>query len=927
MSITAGMLRAPLYLPTRQQRTQQQPGPDCMYLANGQVVCSSHAAAARHAATAARAAAYEGFAASLPDPESVQPISLAALQFLASDVQLSGIHSVSTPDKLSPGLTWNRYDQGYFNDNFAAFAGLTPTATGTTNGWSNVNQATGDSPNNMLPIAKNTEFSFTVTGYFLPQTTGTYTFVLVSDDAGYLWLGSDAVSSPSNGNVSINNGGLHGMNAIKASVSMTAGQVYPLLIMYGQNFGGFGMQFGYSTPNGQITTDGTGFFFSDAPVIVGPGAGSRPGLSWFRYDQGYFNDQPSAFRGLTPSESGTTNGWNDLDRTPGGRTAGFLPISKTSKFSFVVSGMFVPLKTGAHKFLLSSDDASYMWIGSGAVGDFTTFSTSSAKINLGGLHGNNTQSVDMDMLAGQAYPLLIMFGQNEGGFNLEFAFKVPDRDSFISDGTAYFFTTSPAPPMNSPQGATQGLTWQRFDQGYFNDHPSWFKGISPSATGTTNGWNDLDRNPHSLTAGFLPIARTDQFSYLVWGAFMAQTSGVHSLTMSSDDASYLWFGPAALGDPTSVSTGSSTINLGGLHGNNANTINVTLVAGQTYPMLMMFGQSGGGFNFSFMFTIPGSGQQFTDGTGFFFTAAPGTAWPATSVAPSGFSGRFIKLMKPVSGCMHFAEVQVFSPGSGTNVAQGKQVTTSSVGWGGLAQFLTDGVLNNFTHSDCNDRPWFLIDLGSVLPIATIRVFNRVDCCQARENGVIVTVLDGNQNEIFKADPLADKNGVIVDGGDAGATYSVFDINPPATTVNGGTGQITFHLQDVTTGALVRYASGSNQVTENPAAEVVNWRIFNDTAVFNNNQGAVGLVDDKTNKCIRHSGFVTWENPFESNNFDFAWVFRRGSQEDVYTIFNFYGSNMFLNYNGSQLLISSDTPREWLVLGNDEARKQIRSIAR
>lgn len=925
------MRRAPLYLPNNQQRRLQQPGPDCMYLASGQIVCSSQKDTSRRAADLV-AAGREGFAPSddsLPDPlGSVHPVSVAALQFLASTVQLSGIHSISAPANLSPGLTWNRYDQGYFNDDFGAFKGLTPSDTGITNGWTDVNQAPGDGDPNLLPISKTTEFSFTITGYFVPQTTGTHNFVVASDDAGYLWLGSDAVSAPTKANVSINNGGLHGMTPIKASVPMTAGQVYPLLIMFGQNFGGFGLQFAYNTPNGQITTNGNGFFFSDVPAVVGTPPGSRPGLSWSRFDHGYFNDQPSAFVGLDPSAKGITSGWIDLDRTPGARTAGYLPIARTNKFSFVVVGMFVPKKTGNHTFTLSSDDASYLWIGRERPAGASTLTTASAKINLGGLHGNNRIPITVAMLAGQAYHLLILFGQNEGGFNLQFSFTAPGSQA-CTDGTGFFFTDRPDESAAGPAGSTAGLTWARYDQGYFNDQPSWFKGITASATGTTNGWNDLDRNINTQTAGTLPISRTNRFSFLVWGAFLARTTGVHTLILSSDDAAYMWIGPAALGEPSSLPVSSATINLGGLHGNNSSSVNISLVAGQAYPILFMFGQNEGGFNFQFAFQVPGSNVAFSDGTGHFFTASPGTTWPPTSVAPSGFSGRFIKLEKPVAGCMHFTEVMAFSPGSGVNIALNKQVTTSSVGWNGLPKYLTDGIItqNPFTHSDCKDRPWFLIDLGSVMPISSIEVYNRTDCCQSRENGVVITVLDGNQNVVFTADPLQDRNGARVDNGDGGAAYAAFYINPPSTSVVGGSGNPVFRLQDVATGTLVRYASGSNKVTLDPAAEVVNWCVHNDGSVYNQNQGGVGLRDDKTQKYIRHAGFVTWEYPFVPNNWDFAWVFHTTPVADVYTISNFYGNNNWLNYNGQQLLISSETPRKWQIHGSERARSLVKSVAR
>lgn len=653
---------------------------------------------------------------------------------------------------------------------------------------------------------------------------------------------------------------------------------------------------------------------------------TQSGLTWYRYDQGYFNDNPGWFQGQTATASGVTTGWSDISRSTGAATPGFLPIAQTNRFSFLVSGYFVAQVTGSHQLKLSSDDAAYMWIGPAALGAAASVSIGSASINLAGLHGNNGQSVNVSMVAGQAYPVLIMYGQNEGGYNLQFSF-IPPGASETTDGSRVFFTSLPAgAQVMSPSAATTGpagLTWYRYDQGYFNDNPSWFQGLTASASGVTNGWSDLARSPGAPVPGILPIAQTSRFSFLVSGYFVAQVSGNYQLTLSSDDAAYLWIGPPALGAAASVSTGNASIKLGGLHGNNAQSVNMAMVSGQAYPLLMMYGQNEGGWNFTFSFNPPGASST-TDGTGYFFTTS--TA-PQGATAPAGFSGRYVKLTKPVTGCMHFAEVQVFSTSGGTNIASGKTVTASSTGWGGLPEFLTDGIMNNFTHSNCVDAPWFLIDLGSVMSISNIRVFNRTDCCQSRENGVVVTVLDANQSVVFTSNPLADKKGVTVDGGDNGSTYSVFDINPPSTVVNGEEGQTTFHLQDVTTGALVTYSSGSNKVAEDPGASVVNWKIFNDGSVYHNDQGAVGVCDDSTSNCMRHSGWVMWEGTFVPNNVDFAWVFKKTGTANVYTLYNFYQNNTYLNFNGSQLLISTDSPRQWLVVGSAAALALVQGVSR
>lgn len=315
----------------------------------------------------------------------------------------------------------------------------------------------------------------------------------------------------------------------------------------------------------------------------------------------------------------------------------------------------------------------------------------------------------------------------------------------------------------------------------------------------------------------------------------------------------------------------------------------------------------------------------------------------------GFSGRYIKLQQPAVGCMHFAEVQVFSTPNGANVAQGAAVTASSTYSTNFPSAnLTDGNMTNYAHSSCDDSPYFLIDLGSVVAISNIRIFNRTDCCQSRENGVVVSVLDHRMNTVFAADPLRDSNGVNVYHNDRSmdaAAYKVYNITPPNKAVSGdgvvspppppplpppppdAPVVLSFQLQDVSTGRKVTYSSSTNAVAEDSSASVVDWKIFNDSSVYNNGQGAVGMCDSLTNNYMRHSGMVIWESSFTANNYDFAWVFKRTGRTNVYNLFNYYGDNNYLNFNGTQLLISSDTPLQWQVIGSNSALAQIQSIAR
>jgi hypothetical protein len=104
-------------------------------------------------------------------------------------------------------------------------------------------------------------FSMQWLGYFVPTTTETYTFYLNSDDASYMWLGSNAVSGFTTANATVNNGGLHGLVETSGTAALTAGVYYPVRFQYGENGGGDAMFFNYSTATIAKTTNVTGKVF------------------------------------------------------------------------------------------------------------------------------------------------------------------------------------------------------------------------------------------------------------------------------------------------------------------------------------------------------------------------------------------------------------------------------------------------------------------------------------------------------------------------------------------------------------------------------------------------------------------------------------------------------------------------------------------
>ena len=106
-----------------------------------------------------------------------------------------------------------------------------------------------------------TDFSCQWLGYFKPTTTQTYTFYTSSDDASYMWIGSNAQSGFTTLNATVKNGGLHGQVEQSGTASLTAGTYYPIRIQFGERNGGDVMTFNYQTSTITKTTNVTGLVF------------------------------------------------------------------------------------------------------------------------------------------------------------------------------------------------------------------------------------------------------------------------------------------------------------------------------------------------------------------------------------------------------------------------------------------------------------------------------------------------------------------------------------------------------------------------------------------------------------------------------------------------------------------------------------------
>ena len=111
-----------------------------------------------------------------------------------------------------------------------------------------------------------------ICGIIKPDVTGTWDFRLRCDDAGYLWVGSNAESLEwdlSKSNALCDNGGGHPAASVDGSISLIAGQYYALKAIVGDRGGSDAFIIDFSGPSGSIWSssltdigrNGSGFYF------------------------------------------------------------------------------------------------------------------------------------------------------------------------------------------------------------------------------------------------------------------------------------------------------------------------------------------------------------------------------------------------------------------------------------------------------------------------------------------------------------------------------------------------------------------------------------------------------------------------------------------------------------------------------------------
>jgi hypothetical protein len=108
-------------------------------------------------------------------------------------------------------------------------------------------------------------YGFIAIGYFVPPTTGTYTFFTSSDDGSAVWVGdiAEAVSGRTLANAVLNNNAtsIQGNTKRSGSTTLSAGTAYAIRIVHRTGYGGDNLTFSWSGPGISERTDLSQYFY------------------------------------------------------------------------------------------------------------------------------------------------------------------------------------------------------------------------------------------------------------------------------------------------------------------------------------------------------------------------------------------------------------------------------------------------------------------------------------------------------------------------------------------------------------------------------------------------------------------------------------------------------------------------------------------
>jgi len=156
-------------------------------------------------------------------------------------------------------------------------------------------------------------------GAFIAPYTGTYTFATTSDDGSALWISTSPQFTPSTATLVVNNWYQQGATTRTGTISLTAGQVYYIMVDYEQGNGGYMLNLQWQPPGTSSLSEmpvwGTAWVYaapfvsSSTSTAYSPGASGNPSTEQF-YDPAFWST--TNLNG--PATVGPT--WSTIQFTP-----------------------------------------------------------------------------------------------------------------------------------------------------------------------------------------------------------------------------------------------------------------------------------------------------------------------------------------------------------------------------------------------------------------------------------------------------------------------------------------------------------------------------------------------------------------------------------------------------------------------------------
>jgi hypothetical protein len=390
---------------------------------------------------------------------------------------------IPRPTDLSMGLAQVQY-KGYFADNTNWFTNERYSSSvmgNTTTSASGLPVFDGSSD-----LGGQTSFSWT--GYFIPDISGEWEFLLESDDASYLWIGNDAIVNYQNrpDTALISNGGIYAALIKSGKINLIKDKIYPLRIQYGNDTNAAVFKFRYKAPGftvyqGDFLTllwksSGGGYAnnctnFGLSYTLVAELGYDNIGIPTVCKNNGNDPNYKNTWVVIKP-ENRTPRNLSDIPRPDGSLTGlheakfpGYLadnpellkgkaasqvavrttlPFFRDQSFStlgqntYMWSGYLVPDATGEWTFKINSDDAAYMWLGNEAIQNWMD-NLSSAQISIGGIHEPRFTTKTITLKKDDVYPIRVLYGNwaSLGTFNFEFL--PPGFSTYQTNSTGLFF--------------------------------------------------------------------------------------------------------------------------------------------------------------------------------------------------------------------------------------------------------------------------------------------------------------------------------------------------------------------------------------------------------------------------------------------------------------------------------------------------------